>query len=474
MIFSSLPNRIRDPSTIPYLWLSPYFVGEFSARSVEDDIMDSTERNSGLCKQTHSAISNVKIGNGVEGSEISKLKKFNKRGRLNKFSGYCKDSDRGSKFCRGLITSPLPRKSYGNEEQASKTDIERFQFSEKRCGFSLNWSSIHHGGGELMERAEKRLNCGVSGSKLQNGESSIHLSQCANFNSEELPLLHELSSSPARTSETIFDRLRHQAEFDFHKKARSKRSNSRVVYQSFVQKYTPGTFEDVVGQNLVVQALSNAILRRKVGLIYLFHGPHGTGKRSCAHVFAKALNCQAIKPPKPCDSCKSCISYNQRKSDFVLELRPVDKLDFERIKSFFHNGKHSSSSPTYKALIIDDCYNLSSASWNYLTNFIDQNPKPTVFIFISSITIEFLPHLITSRCQKFFFPRLRDVDIRHKLQRIARNEGLEVDRDAMRLIASRSDGSLRNAEMVLEQLSLLGQRISLPLVQELVSSCHPP
>ena len=125
--------------------------------------------------------------------------------------------------------------------------------------------------------------------------------------------------------------------------------------------------------------------------------------------------------------------------------------------------------------ISDDCDTLPTDTWSAISKVVDRAPRRVVFILVSP-NLE-LPHIILSRCQKFFFPKLRESDIVNTLQWICTSESLDVDKDAMKLIASRSDGSLRDAEMTLDQLSLLGQRISLSLVQELVRysqalQCH--
>lgn len=125
----------------------------------------------------------------------------------------------------------------------------------------------------------------------------------------------------------------------------------------------------------------------------------------------------------------------------------------------------------YRVFIFDDCDTLPTDSWSGISKAIDRAPGHVVFVLVSS-NLDKLPHLIISRSQKFFFPKLKDSDIIQTLQWIATSECLEIDKDALKLIASRSDGSLRDAEMTLDQLSLLGQRITLSLVQELVSDFY--
>jgi DNA polymerase III subunit gamma/tau len=223
----------------------------------------------------------------------------------------------------------------------------------------------------------------------------------------------------------------------------------------------------MIGQSLVVQALSNAILKRKIGLVYVFYGPHGTGKTSCARVFAKALNCHSPEHPRPCDSCASCIAHNLGKSRSLVEIGPVGNIDLDSIVDILDNVMLSPVPTQHRVFIVDDCNTLPPDTWSVISKVIERAPRRVVFILISP-NLD-LPHIIVSRCQKFFFPKLKECDIVNTLQWISTSEGLDVDRDALKLIASRSDGSLRDAEMTLDQLSLLGQRISMSLVQELVS-----
>ncbi|KAM0938362.1 putative DNA-directed DNA polymerase [Dioscorea sansibarensis] len=361
------------------------------------------------------------------------------------------------------------------------------------CGIPLNWSRIHSKGKTFLDIAGRSLSCGLSDSRLRKAKDTVpqvqrritnaplmfpSSSPSVNSDSDSLPLLiepsesHESSESSFLTGGSSADQIsRQEQDSEFASEARSgslhacRRCHSGN-HQNFTQKYAPKTFKDVVGQNLVVQALSNAILRRKVGFMYIFYGPHGTGKTSCAHVFAKALNCRSVERPNPCDSCSSCISYNLGKTQNVLEVGLIGGLDFKSIMDALYNSAYILASH-YKVLIIDDSDTLLPDSWCTISRVIDRAPQSAVFIFVCS-ELDHLPHSIVSRCQKFFFPKLKESSIVHALQFISNSEGLEIDNDALKLIASRADGSLRDAEMTLDQLSLLGQRVSLPVVQELV------
>ncbi|KAK7302982.1 hypothetical protein RJT34_13880 [Clitoria ternatea] len=366
------------------------------------------------------------------------------------------------------------------------------------CGIPWNWSRIHHRGKTFLDMAGRSLSCGLSDSRLKRGtlaangrnisEMPVASERSSSFtksDAEALPLLVDASGSHASTENACWghdysgeldlfgDNLfKHDIDSDLASEARSGnqhklRGNRRSRHQSLTQKYMPRTFRDMVGQNLVAQALSNAVVRRKVGLLYVFYGPHGTGKTSCARIFARALNCNSSEHPKPCGFCNYCIAHDMGKSRNIREVGPVTNFDFESIMDLLDNMIVSQLPSHYRVFIFDDCDTLSTDCWNAISKVIDRAPRRVVFILVSS-SLDVLPHIIISRCQKFFFPKLKDADIISTLQGIATKECLDIDKDALKLIASRSDGSLRDAEMTLEQLSLLGQRISVPLVQELV------
>ncbi|XP_020232318.1 protein STICHEL-like 3 [Cajanus cajan] len=387
---------------------------------------------------------------------------------------------------------------YHLEEAEEFADDNVTRAPKNGCGIPWNWSRIHHRGKTFLDMAGRSFSCGLSDSRLKKGifaangrnisempMASERSSSCTKSDAEALPLLVEASGSHASTENACWDHdysgelglfgdnlFKHDIDSDLASEARSGdqrklRGNRHGRHQSLTQKYMPRTFRDMVGQNLVAQALSNAVVKRKVGLLYVFYGPHGTGKTSCARIFARALNCNSSEHPKPCGFCNYCIAHDMGKSRNIREVGPVSNFDFEGIMDLLDNMVVSQLPSHYRVFIFDDCDTLSMDCWNAISKVIDRAPRRVVFILVSS-SLDVLPHIIISRCQKFFFPKLKDADIIYTLQWIATKEGLEIEKDALKLIASRSDGSLRDAEMTLEQLSLLGQRISVPLVQELV------
>lgn len=393
---------------------------------------------------------------------------------------------------KGVVQQRRPM----DEEEDEVGDHNVSRAPRNGCGIPFNWSRIHHRGKSILDMAGRSLSCGLTDPRLKRGgqipqgrdasdfpAASDQSSSCSKSDAEALPLLvdgsessdnaawaHDYSGELGIFADSL---LKRDVESDLASEARSGdqrklREGRHARHQNLTQTYMPRTFRDLVGQNLVAQALSNAIVRRKVGLLYIFYGPHGTGKTSSARIFARALNCQSPEHPKPCGYCGSCIAHDMGKSRTIKEISPVSNFDLESIMDLFENMMLSQQASQYRVFIFDDCDTLSHDCWSAISKVIDRAPRRVVFVLICS-SLDVLPHVITSRCQKFFFPKLKDADIIYALQWIATKEGLDIDRDALKLIASRSDGSLRDAEMTLEQLSLLGQRISVTLVQELVS-----
>lgn len=235
------------------------------------------------------------------------------------------------------------------------------------------------------------------------------------------------------------------------------------------QKYRPRGFEEVVGQNIVTQALSNAILKGKIAPVYLFQGSRGTGKTSAARIFAAALVCISSEVQRPCGACRECIMVATGKCSEVKEVDAASNNGIERVKILLEESISTPSLSRYKVFIIDECHVLTTETWNALLRILEEPPMNVVFILITTDPDQ-LPRTVVSRCQKFPFPKIKDSEIVKRLQKLAGLENLEIDIETLQLIASRSDGSLRDAETTLDQLSLLGQKIDPTTVYELVGS----
>lgn len=383
---------------------------------------------------------------------------------------------------------------------------------KKGCGIPWNWSRIHDRGKSILDLAGRSLSCGLSDSSTRKIEGlasqgysssqrefsaaleiSDHSISSLDSDSESLPLLLEPGGSQeSADTDTQGGKLSGELDLYADHKIRLRQnidvaSETRLIghfghgqdnmgsgclraqdrSRSLPQKYVPKTFGELVGQNLAAQALMNAIVRGKIAPVYVFHGCQGTGKTSCARIFSAAMNCHSLDQSRPCGLCCSCLAQSLGKNSDVKEIGGIGSPAFESFQIALDNVVTYSPSSRYGVFIVDNCDTLASDDWNKFSKVLDEIPWNVVFIFTTS-NLERLPHTILSRCQKFLFPKLKEIDIVNKLQAIALQEGLEIDNDALNLIASRSNGSMRDAEMTLDQLSLLGQRISLSLVQELV------
>ncbi|XP_047307499.1 protein STICHEL-like 3 [Impatiens glandulifera] len=379
------------------------------------------------------------------------------------------------------IRDDYPDFSSPNEEEEEEEDNVK-RGPRNGCGIPWNWSRIHDRGKTFLDMAGKSLSCGLSDSKSKRNDP-VNLLRMMSDNPSSSSIKSKVgeAATPLLVQNWVHDysgelglfvdSLLKSSESDLDNSSTSEprygnhqKHHKFKTHQNLTQKYSPRTFQNLIGQNLAVQALSNAITKRKVGFLYVFHGPHGTGKTSTARIFARALNCQS--QTKPCGVCDSCVSYDMGKNRDITEVGPVSRFDFDTVIDQLDSSVVSRSK--YKVLIFDDCDSMSAYCWSVVSKLVDRaHTRRLVFILVCS-SLDVLPHAIVSRCQKFYFPKIKDSDIVYALQWISDKEDLDIERDAIKLIASGSDGSLRDAEMTLDQLSLLGEKISVTLVQDLI------
>ncbi|KAK6276005.1 hypothetical protein POUND7_005714 [Theobroma cacao] len=239
--------------------------------------------------------------------------------------------------------------------------------------------------------------------------------------------------------------------------------------RSLSQKFRPKSFDELVGQSVVVRSLLSAISKGRITSFYLFHGPRGTGKTSASKIFAAALNCLSLEEFKPCGRCRECILFYSGRSRDVKEVDSLRINRLDRLRSLVKNAVVPPVSSRFKIFIIDECQLLHGETWATVLNSLEKLSQHIVFV-MSTPELDMLPRSAVSRSQKYHFPKIKDSDISNRLEKICVKEGLDYDRVALDFIASKSNGSLRDAEMMLDQLSLLGKKITMSLTYELIGT----
>ncbi len=242
-------------------------------------------------------------------------------------------------------------------------------------------------------------------------------------------------------------------------------TNTQIeTYIPLYRKYRPQTFADVVGQEAIVQTLSNAITLSKVAHAYLFCGPRGTGKTSMARIFAKSLNCENGPTPTPCLQCASCVGITNGNALDVVEFDAASNNGVQDARELIENCQYSSMSGRFKVYIIDEVHMLTSQAFNALLKTLEEPPPNVIFIFATTEAHKVLPTII-SRCQRFDFNRIVTDNIASRLRYIATAEEILIDDEALATIARHVRGGMRDAVGLLDQVGVLsranpGQTIS--------------
>jgi len=223
-----------------------------------------------------------------------------------------------------------------------------------------------------------------------------------------------------------------------------------MTYLIYARKYRPKTFDEMIGQKAVVQTLKNAIKNNRVAQAYIFSGMRGVGKTTAARIFAKALNCQHGPTPTPCNKCEFCKSVDEDRSVDVLEIDGASNRGIEEVRSLREGVKYKPIHSRNKVIIIDEVHMLTREAFNALLKTLEEPPSHTVFIFA---TTEFhkVPATIISRCQHFEFKKISQRDIVNHLLDITQKEKIEISPAGLNLIAEAADGSLRDAQSLLDQ-----------------------
>ena len=225
-----------------------------------------------------------------------------------------------------------------------------------------------------------------------------------------------------------------------------------MTYIPFARKHRPQDFDGVIGQEHITTTLKNAISLNRVHHAYLFAGPRGIGKTSTARILSKALNCEKGPSPKPCDKCVACREIINGSSMDVIEIDGASNRGIDEIRNLRETVKYSPSNGRYKIYIIDEVHMLTTEAFNALLKTLEEPPAHVKFIFATTEPHK-LPATILSRCQRFDFRRIPAKDIIAKLKELAVQEKLDIEEDVFLYVASSSEGSMRDAESVLDQLS---------------------
>ncbi|HEX3444539.1 MAG TPA: DNA polymerase III subunit gamma/tau, partial [Chthoniobacterales bacterium] len=224
-----------------------------------------------------------------------------------------------------------------------------------------------------------------------------------------------------------------------------------MSYQVFARKYRPQIFDDVLGQDHVVRTLKNAVTEKRLAHAYLLVGPRGTGKTSTARILAKALNCIHGPTVTPCGICDSCREISQGISLDVLEIDGASNNSVDQIRELRDNVRFAPVRGRYKIYIIDEVHMLTSQAFNALLKTLEEPPKHVIFVFATTEPNKVLPTIL-SRCQRFDLRRIPTPIIARQLESIAKQENVSLTAAAAEAIAIASEGGLRDAESMLDQL----------------------
>ena len=241
------------------------------------------------------------------------------------------------------------------------------------------------------------------------------------------------------------------------------------TYKPFHHKYRPKNLDELVGQEFISLTLKQALSSKKIAPAYLFNGPRGTGKTSSARIFAKSLNCLSFKEPtsSPCGKCELCKQINEGNALDIIEIDAASNTGVENIREIIERARFSPSQARWKVYVIDECHMLSTAASNALLKTIEEPPSQVVFI-LATTNPERVLTTIHSRCQKFDFKRISSNDICQHLSLIANQESIKFQEQALKLIAKRANGGMRDAQSLLDQLSLIPEGITTRNVQNLL------
>ena len=219
------------------------------------------------------------------------------------------------------------------------------------------------------------------------------------------------------------------------------------------RKYRPTTFDEVVGQDHISKTLKNALLTDQLAHAFLFTGPRGVGKTTCARILAKIINCETpIDKVEACNTCSSCKAFNESASFNILELDAASNNSVENIRTLIEQVRFQPQHGKYKVFIIDEVHMLSAAAFNAFLKTLEEPPSYAIFILATTEKHKIIPTIL-SRCQIFDFRRIQISDAVAQLEKICAKEGLKAEKEALHVIANKADGAMRDALSIFDKIS---------------------
>ena len=240
--------------------------------------------------------------------------------------------------------------------------------------------------------------------------------------------------------------------------------------QALYRKWRPRKWDEVVGQQHIVQTLRNAVTGERVAHAYLFSGPRGTGKTTLARLLAKAVNCLAEDlAARPCNTCAHCTAVNEGRFLDLIEIDAASQTGVDDVRDLRDKINFSPNQGKYKVYIIDEVHMFSTAAFNALLKTLEEPPPHAIFV-LATTEMHKIPATVLSRCQRHEFRRVPLDDIVRQLDQIAQAEGIQAEPEALTLIARQATGSLRDGISLLDQMASTGQKISLELTQTVLGT----